>query len=472
MQILIVIREVLSTPALFVGLVTLFGLLLQKKSIDHVIKGTSIAIIGFVLLSAGSDFLQNGALKDFGVLFNYDFHIQGVIPNMEAIASIGMAEYATQISQIMLFGMIANIIMARFGPFRYIFLTGHHTLYMACLLAIVLHRSGMKNWQITLASSLMLGFLMAAMPAMIQKEVETVTGGNKIALGHFSSIGYIVAAKTACLVSRREQNRKTQQSGNKSTEDIKFPTKLSFMRDSVVGIFVVMTIVFLLLTGIAVSGTNLAVLDISYQAGGYQNWVIYAIVQGAQFSAAIYVILAGVRLIIAEIVPAFKGIAKKIVPDAKPAVDCPILFPYAPNAVMIGFLVSFLGGIITMLILMAMNAAFQIIFIPVIVPGVVAHFFCGASAGVFANAEGGVKGCVAGAFVHGILITLLSLAVMPVTGAMNISGTTFSDTDYCVAGVLLGNLSKIMSGNGIFTICILCFVIPIVWEQIRVMKIK
>lgn len=472
MQILIVIREVLSTPALFVGLVTLFGLLLQKKSIDHVIKGTSIAIVGFVLLSAGSDFLQNGALKDFGLLFNYDFHIQGVIPNMEAIASIGMAEYATQISQIMLFGMIANIIMARFGPFRYIFLTGHHTLYMACLLTIVLHRSGMKGWQIIVASSLMLGFLMAAMPAVIQKEVEKVIGGNKIALGHFSTIGYIVAAKTACLVSRREQNRKKQHSGNKSTEDIKFPTKLSFMRDSVVGIFVVITIVFLLLTGIAASRTDLAVLDISYQSGGYQNWVIYAIVQGAQFSAAIYVILAGVRLIIAEIVPAFKGIAKKIVPDAKPAVDCPILFPYASNAVMIGFLVSFSGGIITMLVLMAMNTAFQTIFIPVIVPGVVAHFFCGASAGVFANAEGGAKGCVAGAFVHGILITLLSLAVMPLTGALNISGTTFSDTDYCVAGVLLGYLSKIMSGNGIFTICILCFVIPIVWEQMRVMKIK
>ena len=52
MQILVIIREVLATPALLVGFVTLIGLLLQKKPVDHIIKGTATAIVGFVLLSA------------------------------------------------------------------------------------------------------------------------------------------------------------------------------------------------------------------------------------------------------------------------------------------------------------------------------------------------------------------------------------------------------------------------------------
>ena len=51
------VREILSTPALLVGLFTLIGLLIQKKSIDHVIKGTVTAIVGFVLLDAGSQLL-------------------------------------------------------------------------------------------------------------------------------------------------------------------------------------------------------------------------------------------------------------------------------------------------------------------------------------------------------------------------------------------------------------------------------
>ena len=49
--------------------------------------------------------------------------------------------------------------------------------------------------------------------------------------------------------------------------------------------------------------------------------------------------------------------------------------------------------------------------VALILPGVVPHFFCGASAGVFGNAEGGLKGCVAGAFAHGLLITFLPASV-------------------------------------------------------------
>lgn len=472
MQYLIMIREVLATPALLVGLVTLIGLLLQKKSIDHVVKGTVTAVVGFVLLSEGSDFLQNGALKDFGVLFNYDFHIQGVVPNMEAISSLGIAKYATEVSMIMFFGMLANILMARLGPFPYIFLTGHHTLYMACLLTVVLHMSDMNGWQIIVASSLMLGLLMAFMPSLAAGEMKKVTGGNKIALGHFSTIGCLISAKVAYFVTRRERRKLEVETdeevrGIKSTEDINFPSKLSFMRDSTVEIFIVMAVMFFVVTGIAAAQTDLMELDISYKTNGYHNWVIYSLIQAAKFSAAIYVILAGVRLIIAEVVPAFKGIAKKIVPHAKPAVDCPILFSYAPNAVMIGFLMSFLGGIVTMIILMGINEWYGTNLVAVIVPGVVAHFFCGGSAGVFANAEGGVKGCVIGSFIHGILISILPLIVMPVLGSLNLSGTSFSDADFCVVGAILGNIASILSGNGMLLLCIICFMIPIIWEQVR-----
>lgn len=468
MQLLVTISEVMATPALLVGLVVLVGLLLQKKPADHVIKGTVTTVVGFVLLTAGSDFLQEGALKDFGVLFNCDFNIQGVVPNMEAIGALSTAQYATEVTLVMFWGMVANILMARFGPFPYIFLTGHHTLYMAGLLTVALRITGMGGWQVILAGSLMLGLLMALMPALASREMRRITGGNKIALGHFSTIGYLAAAKTAELAARgrrRRLEREGKPEGLRSTEEINFPSRLSFMRDSTVGIFIVMTAVFLAVTGLAAARFDLAALDISYGEGGYRSWVTYALIQGAKFSGAIYVILAGVRLVVAEIVPAFKGIAKRIVPHAKPAVDCPVLFSYAPNAVMIGFLMSFLGGIVTMAALMGINAWNGSQAVAVIVPGVVAHFFCGGSAGVFANAEGGVRGCIAGSFVHGVLISLLSLSVMPVMGILNLSGTAFSDADFCAVGVLLGNLSSALPDSGVLLLCAACFAAPILWEQ-------
>nr|WP_256254763.1 PTS transporter subunit IIC [Treponema phagedenis] len=70
-------------------------------------------------------------------------------------------------------------------------------------------------------------------------------------------------------------------------------------------------------------------------------------------------------------------------------------------------------------------------------------FFCGASAGVFANATGGRRGCVIGSFAHGLLITFLPILLMPLLGSLGFAGATFSDTDFCTVGILLGGIIKL-----------------------------
>lgn len=189
-----------------------------------------------------------------------------------------------------------------------------------------------------------------------------------------------------------------------------------------------------------------------------QNFIVFSLIQGVTFAAGVFIILTGVRLILAEIVPAFKGISEKLVPNTKPALDCPIVFPYAQNAVLIGFFVSFIVGVIGMFILFLFGGV-------VILPGVVAHFFLGATAGVFGNARGGIRGAIAGSALNGLLITFLPLLFLPFLGELGGAATTFSDTDFLVVGVVLGNVAKYMGIIGIVGLIVVVGVVSILLQK-------
>jgi len=355
----------------------------------------------------------------------------------------------------MMFGMLANIIIARFSKLKYIFLTGHHTLYMAAMIAIVLTVGGLQGWQLILGGSLILGLVMALFPAIAQPTMRKITGTDDIGFGHFSTVGYWVAAQVGKL-TRGSKKREDI----KSTEDINFPKWMSFMRDTTVAISITMMLVFIIVCGVAASKGDYKTALAETSMVGYTNWFVYALISGMNFAGAIYIILSGVRLILAEIVPAFQGIADKLVPNAKPAIDCPVVFPYAPNAVLIGFLTSFVGGLIGMLLLVLINPAFSNA-LPIILPGVVPHFFCGATAGVFANAEGGLKGTIVGGIVHGLLITILPVITMPVMGSLGFAATTFSDADFSTTGIILGNIARFIKGTPLLIVCVVLFILPI-----------
>lgn len=171
-----------------------------------------------------------------------------------------------------------------------------------------------------------------------------------------------------------------------------------------------------------------------------------------------FIILTGVRLILAEIVPAFKGISEKLVPHSKPALDCPIVFPYAQNAVLIGFFVSFLTGVLGMFVMFLIGGV-------VILPGVVPHFFLGATSGVFGNARGGIKGAVAGSALNGLLITFLHLLFLPFLGDLGLASTTFSDTDFLVVGIVFGNIVKYLGIVGLVIGIIIVAAVAIVLQK-------
>ncbi|WOE84727.1 PTS ascorbate transporter subunit IIC [Aeromonas veronii] len=406
--------DVLSEPAVLVGLIALIGLIAQKKPVTECIKGTVKTIMGFVILGAGATLVIN-SLGDFAVIFQHAFGIKGVVPNNEAIVSIAQTSFGKEMAMIMFFAMLVNILIARLTPWKFIFLTGHHTLFMSMMVAVILSAGGMSGVPLIAVGSLVVGVAMVFFPALAHPFMKQITGSDDVALGHFSTCSYVLSA----LIGAKFGNKAH------SCEDVQVPKSLLFLRDTPVAISFTMGIIFLVTSAFA--GPEF----VSSVAKG-KHWFMFSLMQSITFAAGVYVILQGVRMVIAEIVPAFKGISDKLVPNAKPALDCPIVFPYAPNAVLIGFLSSFAAGLVGMALLYAMG-------LTVIIPGVVPHFFVGAAAGVFGNATGGRRGAILGAFANGLLLlTILPVFLLPVLGDLGFANTTFSDSDFGVVGILLG----------------------------------
>ena len=413
------IVDILKVPSVLVGIIALIGLIAQKKPVADIIKGTIKTILGFIVLGGGAGVLL-GSLNPLGDIFQQAFNVQGVVPNNEAIVSTALEKYGTATALIMAFGMVANIAIARFTRLKFIFLTGHHTFYMACMIAVILVVAGFEGAHLVLVGSLSLGLVMAFFPFIAQPFMRDITGSDEVGFGHFGTVGYVLAGSVG---------RALRPMKSRSTEEMNLPKNLSFLRDSSVSIALTMMVIYLVL--VIAAGQDF--VQGQYSKG--QNYLVWAVIQAITFAAGVFIILQGVRLILAEIVPAFTGFSQKLVPNARPALDCPIVFPYAPNAVLVGFLASFAGGLVGLFILGKLNWV-------LILPGVVPHFFCGATAGVFGNAVGGRLGAVVGAFLHGILITFLPVWLLPVLGDLGFANTTFSDADFGVVGIALGWLGS------------------------------
>jgi len=452
-------KEVFGKPAYLVGLITLIGLIAARKTTGEVIGGALKATLGFVVLGIGAGAVV-GALNPLGELIKGATGAEGVVPTNEAITAIVTAnpDYATNIAYAMFFGVLLSLVIARLTPLRYVFLTGHHMLFMATVLTVVLLSAKVTDWLAILTAALGLATMMVIMPAFAHPWMKKVTGNEPVAMGHFGTLGYIAAGATGQLFK-----------GSKSTEEINFPNSLRFLRDPMVGTAVAMIFIYLLLSIIFLfraPEATVAELVGSGDIGGVLGILATQFGQALVFGGGVAVILLGVRTILGEIVPAFAGVAEKIVPGAVPALDCPVSFPYAPNAVIIGFLASVVGGLLGFGILAVwLGAAFAL---PLILPGMIPHFFTGGTAGVFGNATGGRAGAMAGGFVNGLLITLLAAFLVPTMSAIGFPGTTFGDTDFQWFGLVVGNVARIgdiAAAIGVVVVCAILILIASWWQR-------
>lgn len=429
------VNQILSVPAFLIGIITAVGLAALGRGVGQVLGGAIKATLGFLLINAGAG-LVTDSLDPLGAMIQGATGAQGVVPTNEAIVGIAQEQFGSQVAWVMILGFVVSLLLARFTPMSYVFLTGHHVLFMATMLVMVMAPAGYASGIVVGFGAVLLGILMVSLPAIAHPWTRRVTGDDSVAIGHFGTAGYVAAGAVGKLVGGKGEKM------SRSTEDLKLPEGLRFLRDSMVATALSMALMYVVLAVLfmARAGTEEAFTAFEGGAENVGDYIMQSVTQGLQFGVAVAVILFGVRTILGELVPAFQGIAAKVVPGAIPALDAPIVFPYAQNAVLIGFITSFAGGLVGLALLsLWLNPAFGV---ALILPGLVPHFFTGGAAGVYGNATGGRRGAALGGFANGLLITFLPAFLLGVLGSFGSANTTFGDADFGWFGMLIGFASR------------------------------
>jgi len=416
------ITDFLSTPAFIIGLVALLGLLALRKSGSDVVKGTIKTILGFLILQQGAGIIVN-SLIPFSQLFENAFHLTGIIAEDNAIAAAVQTVLSKETSFILVFGFLINLLLARVTKMKYIFLTGHMMFSSAATYAIVLDLMGINGWTAIAIGSVIQGVTSVIFPALAQPFVRKVTGNDNVAFGFWGSSLIWMTGWLGGKLGNKSQ----------STEDLKISEKFDFLKE----MSILMSIVMILVVGVTAIFADPQLLS---QLSGGKSPILFIILTAATFVVGILVLLQGVRMFLAELIPAFKGISEKIVPGAIPALDVPIFYNFAPNATTIGFIMAMIGGVIATFVSSLTSV--------VVLPSVIGLFFMGAAAGVFGNAMGGRRGAIIAGLVLGFTYQMLVALAFPLVDLTKygIAGLWFSSPDVIFV-ILLMKLAGLPFGK-------------------------
>lgn len=380
-------NNLFNQVAILIGLIALVGYALQRRRTEEVIAGALRATIGVLILFVGIDVFVGG-LVSFQTILSSAFRLQPP----QATRTLGdfLKEHGGSVALIIAIGFLIHVVLVRIIPFfRYVYLTGHLMFWISVVVAAVLLEAfpRMSTTALVLWGSVIVALYWSVQPMYIARFMRRVIASDDWGFGHTSSFACFLAAWLGRYVGSKERH---------DSEQVRLPGRLAVFKDINAANGIVIGAIMLL--GIAFADKGLVAEQARKFSPTIDPWV-WGIVVGLRFAAGIAILLFGVRMFLAEIVPAFKGISDRIIPGSKPALDVPTVFPMAPTAVLIGFL----SGTVVFLILMGLFGALGWF---TLVPPMIMLFFPGGGAGVFGNAFGGWRGAVLGGVINGLFLAV------------------------------------------------------------------
>jgi len=409
--------NILRNAPILLALIALLGLVIQRKPIAAIVQGTLSAAFGMVILQTGVGILV-GAIAPINVAVQTELGVTVA----EGLSDVTFtADHGGDIGLAMLFGLVLHLLIARFTKVKTIFLTGHMLWWFPFIFVAAGVEAGLSGGLLIGFGAVFSAMYWSFMPWLMRKYVWAATEDESFLIGHPTGILSLISG----FVAKRVGNKA------KSTEDLNIPAGLGFFREISVTGAIAMFLMNLIVGIIA---------PVLVPEGG--NLVMFSINAGISFGAGLLIMLYGVRLLINQIIPAFQGIAERVVPGAKPAFDVPILFNYRPNAVIIGFIIAMISSTLLIIVSNATN-----LFGVLLVPLVITSFFEIGGAAVIGDGVGGVRGAVIGTIVSSIfMVALLGLSVILFRETITNWLMIFGGNDLSLFGIIGRGVGGLLGG--------------------------
>ncbi|MBG0770825.1 MAG: PTS ascorbate transporter subunit IIC [Anaerolineaceae bacterium] len=411
-------------PTFMLGLVALVGLLVQRKSFSDILTGVIKTMAGALILFTAVSVL-NETITPIATLFGFIYDYQGQASAVDWTAFLGT--FGAQIVLVMVLGFLVNLVLARITRWKYVFLTGHIMFWNAFMVVAALSDGGqVSGLALILIGGVVQGVLSTIFPALLAPFIFKLTGRKDFTIGHTTTIIAVIGALLG----------KWFGDPAHSMEDVDVPEGFSFTKSMTVSTSLIMFLLYLVMGFIV----GLPIAAGAFTGGVVWLWFLWIVMQSILFGGGLIILLTGVRMMLAEIVPAFHGIARKIVPNGIPALDCPMVFPYGQNALMIGFPIAMISSLVTLVIFGLAGYPYLLL------PLVVAAFFDVGPAAVLANATGGRRGVVIASIAGGILLIVFQALSLPFV--MNTAAgfiNAFGGNDFSFIAIVVGGLTRLIS---------------------------